>query len=538
MGNNEIATQDEFHTDLSVLPPQPSQQTQTAIARQVLRDHAELSDMAWQFANKLVGTKMVPVRFRAQPEEATAAILYGAELGLGPISALQNIFEVHGSPGIYARTAQALLEAKGFQFRTVESTNEIATVHGWKPGADPKLDEPDEWSTFTYEDAERAGWAPRPLDADKGGIMIRGIRYEENKYGKLDGNEKYLTQPRQMLWAKAMMETCRHLSPATLLGIAYCVEELESERSASPEGTGPSRPVAEAPLTVEEILSAAPERPANGLPLTDTLAEREAAEDRAAAVADAVLDAAEDDSEPAEVEVEPEPTPPAPVKQTGKRAAAAQQREQKARLKDATKKLPKDAAARVAAAVAKATAAQNGGGTEGTEVPETTPVADPEPVQSPVESPEPSEMPVTTEDPSTGDGLLRPDLSEDEAKALDDAYADELADQYVGPAIEEESEQAVAARQHQEAAETGEVHATEPVKAPTDWDGSKPATREQLSDLTACIAAAGYQPTDDGRAEWFAWLSQEVDRDVTRNNQLSRREIDKVIAVMRADQQA
>src|ERR1700753_2747345 len=130
MGNNEIATQDDVHTDISVLPPrQPMQAT----ARQVLMDHAELASMAYEFATKLVCTKMVPVRFRNAPEEATAAILYGAELGLGPIAALQNIFEVHGSPGIYARTAQALWEAKGFRFKTMESNNGVATVHGMKP---------------------------------------------------------------------------------------------------------------------------------------------------------------------------------------------------------------------------------------------------------------------------------------------------------------------------------------------------------------------------------------------------------------------
>src|SRR5438270_236305 len=116
MSSNQIAVQDNHGGEMTVLPPRlPAQ----AVARQVLMDHAELSDMAYQFAVKLCKTKMVPERFRQKPEEATAAILYGAEIGLGPIAALQNIFEVKGSPGIYARTAQALLEAKGFQFETV-----------------------------------------------------------------------------------------------------------------------------------------------------------------------------------------------------------------------------------------------------------------------------------------------------------------------------------------------------------------------------------------------------------------------------------
>jgi hypothetical protein len=511
MANNEIATRDDMHTDLSVLPPAPpSQQTRTAVARQVLRDHAELSEMAWQFANKLVGTKMVPDRFRNQPEEATAAILYGAELGMGPISALQNIFEVKGSPGIYARTAQALLEAKGFQFKTVETTNEVATVRGWKPGHQPEQHDPDEQSTFTYEDAERAGWTPQVDESPKGGRLIRGIRYQLNTNGKLVGNEKYLTQPRQMLWAKAMMETCRHLSPATLSGIAYSIEELESEHSSGSElsqaGRSAKAPEPQAPLTVEEILNAAPEQdqsarsvhdlpegyvyPPTGVDTTDP--------ETAEAVAD-----------------EPEP---APTKAAGKRAAAKEQREaaakQKANLKAATKKLPRESADRVAAALSKA---RTPDGEEGTEVPETTPAADPEPETSPgtTEQPEPAEDPGEPDPYSEG----QPENRSAEDQALDDAFADELA----------------AAERANAAAATEPPADPEPVKAPADWDGAKPATRDQLTELTKCIAAAGFQPTTEGKAQWFAWLSQEVDRDIAANNQLSRREI---LAVIESMQQA
>lgn len=511
MGTNEIAIQDEHCTDLSLLPPaQPSQQTQTAIARQVLRDHAELSQMAWEFATKLCSTKMVPVRYRNAPEEGTAAILYGAELGLGPISALQNIFEVHGSPGIYARTAQALLEAKGFQFRTIESDNEVATIHGWKPGRDVKTDEPDEWSTFTYEDAERAGWAPTPLNAERGGLLIRGIRYEANQYGKLAGNEKYLTQPRQMLWAKAMMETCRHLSPATLLGIAYSVEELESEHSSpNPIGGSPASPAGDAPLTVDEILSAEPGR-------------ETAAEDRVKAAAAEIVGAVQDDGGELVDPVEPEPAPAkAPAKAPGKRSAAKEQREaaakQKADLKAATKKLPKDAADRVAAALEHAKAAHDGGnGEEGPQTPETTPAADPEPQDDPADTPEVTPDPSEPEPTGDNQGYWPDgDLGDDpDRDNTSDPYDDARDAEPPQPEPEPEPE---------------------PVKAPANWDGAKPATAEQLKELAGCIAAAGYQPTQQGRAEWFAWLSQEVGRDITANNKLSRAEIDSVIATMKAD---
>ncbi|MFI5541990.1 hypothetical protein ACIA5H_37070, partial [Nocardia sp. NPDC051900] len=53
--------------------------------------------------------------------------------------------------------------------------------------------------------------------------------YARNKNGNLIGNEKYLTEPENMLWAKAAAEVCRRLAPDVLLGISRTVEDIESE---------------------------------------------------------------------------------------------------------------------------------------------------------------------------------------------------------------------------------------------------------------------------------------------------------------------
>jgi hypothetical protein len=502
MSSNEIAHVEDHTTDLSVFPPrQPVQ----AIARQVLMEHAELASMAYDFATKLVGTKMVPLRFRNQPEEATAAILYGAELGLGPISALQNIFEVHGSPGIYARTAQALLEAKGFRFKTLEDTADACAVAGAKPDTvvhDWDTDA-DETSRFTWAEAENAGWTPQVSEFDKGGKVIAGVRYETNQNGKLVGNEKYLTQPRQMLWAKAMMEVCRRLSPATLLGIAYSVEELESEHQAHATDSAPAGPAVSTggPLTVDEILAAAPDSPAD--PHDDDGNRVNPTMEETASPSSA-------DTKLADQQLEPEPEP-APVK--NKRASKREQ--------TAAKSKPKGHTSRVDAALAKARAANgNGGDADGvTQTPETTPAAEPEPQADPPVV-EPSGDP--SEPEPNGDDAL-PGLDEDEmqAKEVDDAYAAAIAAEERG------------AQQEREAIESGQVREPAAERTVIDPDRLKPALREQLQELTQCIAAAGFQPTPDGRETWFAWLSQEVNRDITANNQLSRGEIVRVIESMR-----
>lgn len=517
MNSNEIATTEEARTRLEVFPPAPlSQQSRTSVARQVLRDHAELSEMAWQFATKLVGTRMVPLRFRNQAEEATAAILYGAELGLGPIASLQNIFDVHGSPGIYARTAQALLEAKGFRFRTITDTNQVAVVAGMRPETVAPWDMADEESTFTYEDAELAGWAPQLEESVKGGRMIRGVRYQVNTNGKLIGNEKYLTQPRQMLWAKAMMEVCRRLSPATLLGIAYSVEELESEHgSEAPTGGGKAPATQMAPLTVDEIMAAAPPMdPAKSVVVDGRAKPAEQAPAQAAVVVDTL--------EPLDVEptVEPEPVaepvaaPPAaasPDKRATKkqiaadRAAAVKAAKAAANLVDPAEQPVvgvqvegeiKGYTDRVEAALKQANAVVGAsGGVDG----ETAAPSQAAPVTTPASQPTDADEDGPSDDPS----MEPPVVDEDAAM---DAAMDAAFDQ----------------------AQAG--------AADIGVDAKLPATRDQLQDLAKCIAAAGFQPSNEGREQWFAWLSQEVGTDVTANNQLTRGEIVSVIAAMETDQ--
>jgi hypothetical protein len=56
----------------------------------------------------------------------------------------------------------------------------------------------------------------------------------------------------------------------------------------------------------------------------------------------------------------------------------------------------------------------------------------------------------------------------------------------------------------------------------------RPATQAQLKDLATAIGQAGFQPTDEGRAEWFAYATDVVGRDIRANNQLLQGEIKKL----------
>ena len=217
-------TTDVAHTpaddSLSVLPPAQPMQSQSVAQ---LMEHAKAMQTAYELADAMCGTALVPSTYRGKPQDGTAAILYGAELGLTPIQSLQQIFVVHGTPAIYARTMVALLKSRGYRIWTESSTDESVTVLGQAP------DGTAEGSTWTIERAEKAGYVPT-IDEQTG-------KYKVNAKGNLIGNEKYLTDPQAMLYAKAAAEVCRRLAPDVLLGIAYTREDLESE---TPE-EGPRR---------------------------------------------------------------------------------------------------------------------------------------------------------------------------------------------------------------------------------------------------------------------------------------------------------
>ncbi|MDO2978312.1 hypothetical protein [Mycobacteroides abscessus] len=187
-------------TEVELLPPTPApvHVPGTPQALGTLLAHVDAMNAAMQLAKGLAASELVPALYRGNEGNTAVAILYGAELGLNPIQSVQQIFVVHGTPSIYARTAVALVKrATGIPVQTVESTDERVTV----TATDPKTGQT-ETSTWDIARAEKA---------------------------KYTGNQKYTTDPQAMLYAKAAMEVCRKIAPDVLLGIPYSREELELE---------------------------------------------------------------------------------------------------------------------------------------------------------------------------------------------------------------------------------------------------------------------------------------------------------------------
>lgn len=161
---------------------------------------AEAAHAAGQLGKALASTSFVPKEFRGKPEECSAAILYGDEVGMSPMQSLQAIYVVSGRVGMYAEAMVAIVQAAGHQVETVSKSDAKVTVRGRRRGAETWVEE-----TWTTERARRAGYTT---------------------------NKKYETDPQAMLYARAVSVICRQIAADALAGIAYSVEELELAQPA------------------------------------------------------------------------------------------------------------------------------------------------------------------------------------------------------------------------------------------------------------------------------------------------------------------
>jgi len=106
----------------------------------------------WRMGNMLSQTKMVPEAFQGKPNDCTAALMYGLELGLSPMAAMQSIAVINGKPSLYGDGMIAVVRASGtieWMKETDDGSTATCTVK--------RRGEPDPVTrTFSQEDAKRA----------------------------------------------------------------------------------------------------------------------------------------------------------------------------------------------------------------------------------------------------------------------------------------------------------------------------------------------------------------------------------------------
>lgn len=159
-----------------------------------LMEWAQSASAAHEIAVHLVRTSFVPEGFRGKPDEATAAILAGVEVGLQPMAALRSFDVIQGTAAPRANTLRAIVQSQGHDVYVVESTETRAVVAGRRRGSSQE-----QRSVWTIDRAKRLG---------------------------LTGKKNWQAQPQAMLVARATSELCRLIASDAILGLPYSIEEL------------------------------------------------------------------------------------------------------------------------------------------------------------------------------------------------------------------------------------------------------------------------------------------------------------------------
>lgn len=153
-----------------------------------------IAQAAAALADRIAGTDFVPEAMRDNPPMVCAAIMYGDELGVGPMQALAGINVIKGKPSPSSELMRALVFRAGHSLRVIKSDGQTCRVVGQRRGdREPTMIE------WTIEMARAAGL--------------------------LDSNPTWRRYPRAMLLARATTELCRVMFPDVVKGLSHVVDD-------------------------------------------------------------------------------------------------------------------------------------------------------------------------------------------------------------------------------------------------------------------------------------------------------------------------
>ncbi|AUI56761.1 hypothetical protein [Amycolatopsis sp. BJA-103] len=158
-------------------------------------------DATYRLAKNLAMSGLLPSAVRGKAADVLVMVLYGQELGLAPMQAINSIYVVEGRPAISVHLWVALARKAGHKVRIPEETATSCTVEVERsddPGHPTRV-------TYTLDQAKTAGLANR---------------------------NTWKSHPSQMLYARAASTAIRRACPEVVMGFAdeYEVAQPEPER--------------------------------------------------------------------------------------------------------------------------------------------------------------------------------------------------------------------------------------------------------------------------------------------------------------------
>jgi hypothetical protein len=142
-------------------------------------------------AERIAETEFVPGPMRGKPAVVAACIMYGDEIGVGPMQALASIHVVDGRPFPSAELLRALILRDGHTFRVLESTGTKCRVMGLRRGR------PDSEAHYVVWDIEMA------------------------RAAGLAGKGAWRSYPRALLLARASTDLARMAFPDVVKGLGH-----------------------------------------------------------------------------------------------------------------------------------------------------------------------------------------------------------------------------------------------------------------------------------------------------------------------------
>ncbi len=180
-------------------------------------------DEAFKLAEMLAESEMVPKDYRGKAANVLVAVQWGAEVGLKPLQALQNIAVINGRPSLWGDALPALVRASPL----CEYIVETADAAGTAICKVKRKGEPEQTRTFSDADAKLAGLA--------------------GKAGP------WATSPKRMKQMRARAFALRDVFPDVLKGLPVAEELLDipAGETSAPPPASEAAPIAA--LTADEL---------------------------------------------------------------------------------------------------------------------------------------------------------------------------------------------------------------------------------------------------------------------------------------------
>lgn len=171
----------------------------------------------------LVKGNLLPDALKGKAEAVMTVLLYGHELGISPVRAINAIHVIEGRPSISANLMLTLVRERipGFQLEVVEASPTVNTIRH-------RRHKDDDWQTSTYT-----------IDEANMADLVKPTK---------NGNKSnWLKHPTDMLFARNVSRVCRWNYSDVLAGMVHTPEELEeaalrdvSARFAAAEKAAPA----------------------------------------------------------------------------------------------------------------------------------------------------------------------------------------------------------------------------------------------------------------------------------------------------------